>query len=197
MHGLGAPTTGNRVEEEVRPWCVAADGVSPTCRRPPMREHTQSFDPRCTPRREARQPDVGNIGTPYVIRSYDSHAAQQVRVHLVAWVLNRCAWAGRHARQPKHAHQSLHMLAVDRPPLPLEDHDHSPAAIERMARELLIDQRAKIQIIVVGKCHGAGAIYRRPGHASQLALARQRYLVAGLDPSQPHRAAYRPDFFLR
>ena len=34
--------------------------------------------------------------------------AQQVRVDLVARVLNRCAWAGRHARQPEHAHQSLY-----------------------------------------------------------------------------------------
>ncbi|MDB5948978.1 MAG: hypothetical protein JWR65_833 [Massilia sp.] len=86
----------------------------------------------------------------------------------MARMLNRSARTGRHPCQPEHAHQSLHMLAIDQPALPLKNHHHRRAAIQRVPREFLIDQRAQGQVIVVRAPHLASAIHCGPRDTGQL-----------------------------
>jgi hypothetical protein len=75
---------------------------------------------------------------------------------------------------PQNTHQSLYVLTIYQPSLPLQDHHHSSAAVERVPREFFVDQRVQNQVIIVRNCHCTWPINRRPRYACQLALPHKQ-----------------------
>ncbi len=120
----------------------------------------------------AEQPDVGNVGTPHVIRAGHRHAAQQVRVDPVIGVGMRQHRFRVDRRQPHLPHQAHHALAIHRMARPAQHRRHPPAAVERMGRVLLVQPAHQRQ--VQGVRFGGPVVPRAPIQSEQRALGGQR-----------------------
>jgi hypothetical protein len=97
--------------------------------------------------------------------------------------------------QPHSSHQPLHALAVDLHSLLAQLERHSPAAVERSAYVLLVDELHQFQIL--GAVAGRLVIEARTRQSCQFALLNDaQFVVIGFDPL-PLRLYCRkiPDFF--
>ena len=93
------------------------------------------------------------------------------------------------------SHQPLHPLPVDPVPLPSQVVCHSPAAVERMPGELLIDQLKQVQLFGIWFIALWLQIECRAIRPDQFALPSQRYRLLSTDPASPSFHRDIPDFF--
>ena len=109
----------------------------------------------------ARQPDVRDVNAPHLTRSDHLNPSQQVGIDLVLGMRATGVGARRHSHPSDLTHQALYPFAVDRLALHFQKRHHFPAAVERGARELFVDQLAEQEVAFIDRSGFLLRIHRR------------------------------------
>lgn len=126
---------------------------------------------------------------------FDNRQARTFREYLVLRMRLAGFRIGHNASKARLKHQSLDSLAIDPIVLPPQGVCHSPAAIEWMPGELLINQFEQFQLFSIYQMDGRFQVVSRAIRTGNFTLTGDRYRLLGADPvSSPlHRDI--PDFF--
>lgn len=119
------------------------------------------------------QSEVGDISTPHLIGALDGQPPQQVGGDRMPRRGLAGVGTGSPPRQPQRLHQALHALAVDPQPAVPQQLHHPPAAKERMAGVLFINQPQYQQILVIDRFRALMRGVGRPTDPRQGALPGQ------------------------
>jgi len=139
--------------------------------------------------------DVGNVGTPHLVRACDGQSPQQVGVNAILRVRDRGTGFGIDRLNAHHAvHQSLHSLGIHRIALRTQVGRHPSIAVERRLQVLGINETHQLE--VERGLLSRGIVITRTSQAQELTLPPDAQMgMSGFNHGSPILDRRAPTFF--